>query len=340
MQGLREGEDIEIVFTGLRPGEKLYEELHSDSERTRITRHERILVWELDTREEPALLAEVEELETIAQVGDSPAIKRQLHRLVPEYIEPHHEQQVPALAAPLVELVAAPAPAATPGPDWKERVRGVTEAVVAGALLVLSIPLWVLLGLEGRRRGVSQILVRENRLGRTRRRIQRRSVRENVAIDRRSFGRRTQDMLGEPMPCERFRSDLGPFSRWAARHRLGTVPFLFNVVRGEMALVGPVPEREETVLRWRDRVPDYERRFTVSPGVTGLAQIAGCDEKDPRGIERRIQYDLHYVDHRSLLLDLRTLLRTVVVILNAPRRATRVEPRTVPGSSAVKGVTQ
>ena len=67
MQGLREGEDVEIVFTGLRPGEKLYEELHSDAERTRITRHERILVWDLEARDEKSLLAEVAELERVAR---------------------------------------------------------------------------------------------------------------------------------------------------------------------------------------------------------------------------------------------------------------------------------
>ena len=341
MQGLREGEDIEIVFTGLRPGEKLYEELHSDSERTRITRHERILVWDLDAREEEELLEEVSELEALAQAGDAVAIKRQLHRLVPDYIEPRHEQVAPVPAAPLVELVVAPAPrAAAPGPDLGEKLRGAAEATVAAALLILSIPIWALVSYEGRLRGQRLILQRDTRLGRTRRREHRRGHRMEVTIDRRSFGRRTQDLLGEPIPCERFRSDLGPVSRWVSRRRLGTLPFLFNVVRGEMSLVGPVPEREDTVLRWRDRIPEYERRFTVHPGVTGLAQIAGCDEKDQGGTERRIQYDLHYVDHRSLLLDVRTLLRTALVILNPPRRAPRPGARAVAGSSAVKGVTQ
>jgi len=94
------------------------------------------------------------------------------------------------------------------------------------------------------------------------------------------------------------------------------------------------------VLRWKGLLPDYERRFTVLPGVTGLAQIAGCDEQDPGGVERRIQYDLHYVDHRSLLLDFRTLLRTALVILQSPRGAARPAPRVAAGTSAVKGVTR
>src|SRR5437773_138731 len=91
MSGLREGEDIEILYTGLRPGEKLYEELHSDSERTRMTRHERILAWELDTQEETVVRRDVSELEALAQEGNAEAIRRQLQRLVPEYREPVHD---------------------------------------------------------------------------------------------------------------------------------------------------------------------------------------------------------------------------------------------------------
>src|SRR5206468_3312900 len=76
MSGLREGDDIEIVFTGLRPGEKLFEELHSDAERTRMTRHERILVWDLDVREEPEVLGEIADLDALAKLGGSAELSR------------------------------------------------------------------------------------------------------------------------------------------------------------------------------------------------------------------------------------------------------------------------
>ena len=101
---------------------------------------------------------------------------------------------------------------------------------------------------------------------------------------------------------------------------------LLNVIRGEMALVGPLPETEERVLRWKDSLPDYERRFTVLPGVTGLAQVASADSGG-QTVERRLEYDLFYVDHRSLLLDVRTLSRTAALmlrpsLLSRPRNGT------------------
>ena len=121
--------------------------------------------------------------------------------------------------------------------------------------------------------------------------------------------------MGEPVRCARFRADLGPIGHWLQAHTLDTLPFLLNVIRGELALVGPRPETEEHVLRWKHLVPDYERRFAVLPGVTGLAQISGYSDGEARSIARRAQYDLYYVDHRSLLLDVRTLARTSSVVL-------------------------
>ena len=83
--GLREGEDVEIVFTGLRPGEKLHEELHSHAEAARVTRRERILTWDLAPEDEASLRGQVAELERIATHGDAAAIRAALRDCVPEY---------------------------------------------------------------------------------------------------------------------------------------------------------------------------------------------------------------------------------------------------------------
>jgi len=340
MSGLREGEDIEIRFTGLRPGEKLYEELHSDAERTRMTRHERILVWELDAKEESVLNAEVDELIAVAKRGDPEAVKSHLHRLVPEYLEPELAEAPPAPAAlAVVELPSAAPPPARLQPadrEWPDLLRGWAEAALAMLLIAATSPLWALVALEARRAGQRDFLTRETRIGMTRRRHARRTLRREAAIDRRSIERRTQDLMGSPIACARFRTDLGAVGRWVAARRLDKLPFLLNVIRGEMALVGPKPEKEELVLRWSGQIPDYARRFTVLPGLTGLAQVSGCPDSDAEGVAKRVQYDLYYIDHRSPLLDLRTLFRTVRVVVQRPRRFATPPGRMV---SPVKGVT-
>jgi lipopolysaccharide/colanic/teichoic acid biosynthesis glycosyltransferase len=344
LAGMREGEDVEIVFTGLRPGEKLYEELHSASELTRITRHQRILVWDLDARREDELLLEIQGLERAARTGGAAEIKRLLQGMVPEYTEPTLVPYEHVPERPPVELPAVQEPRVEPRTDWREIVRQGADTVAAALLLVLSAPLWVAVWLEARGHD-GEMMVRETRIGRTRRGTsQRRRMRGDATIDRRVSERRTLDLLGQPFECVRFRTDLGPLSRWLGRHRLDSVPFLVNVLSHDMTLVGPGPEKAELILRWKGVVPDYARRFSVLPGVTGLAQVSECRDGDADGVVRRVHYDLYYVDNRSWLLDVRTMGRSFGVVLRRSRveQASRMDGKAQAGGapSTVKGVTQ
>jgi exopolysaccharide biosynthesis polyprenyl glycosylphosphotransferase len=94
--------------------------------------------------------------------------------------------------------------------------------------------------------------------------------------------------------------------------RLDEFPQLFNVLRGEMSLVGPRPERPYFVRQFREQVPGYDFRLTVKPGVTGLAQVFG---RYSTLSERKLRFDLTYITKYSLLMDTRILLSTVAVLL-------------------------
>jgi lipopolysaccharide/colanic/teichoic acid biosynthesis glycosyltransferase len=215
--------------------------------------------------------------------------------------------------------------------------------VVAALLMVLSTPLWLAVWIEARLSRKDDMMVRETRIGRTRRASQRRRARAGATIDRRVSERRTLDLLGQPFECVRFRTDLGPVSRWLGKHRLDVAPFLLNVLRHDMTLVGPGPEKAELILRWKGVVPDYARRFSVLPGVTGLAQVSECRDEDADGVVRRVHYDLYYVDNRSWLLDVRTMGRSFGVVLRRSRldRAALADGNGQAGTpSTVKGVTQ
>jgi sugar transferase (PEP-CTERM system associated) len=97
--------------------------------------------------------------------------------------------------------------------------------------------------------------------------------------------------------------------------RLDELPQVFNVLAGQMSLVGPRPERPEFVKDLQDNIPYYAERHVVKPGVTGWAQLKyayGASEED--AIEK-LQYDLYYIKNQTLLLDLMILLQTVEVVL-------------------------
>jgi nucleoside-diphosphate-sugar epimerase/lipopolysaccharide/colanic/teichoic acid biosynthesis glycosyltransferase len=322
LAGLREGQDVEIVFTGLRPGEKLHEELHSHEEGARITQNERILVWDLAPVDEPELAARLDALVARAREGDPEAIRVELGRLVPEYRRASHGQPETIPDEAVVDLPALgvnPHPVA-PSP-WRRRAGRAPDVAMASLLLVATGVLWGLVWLEARLRREPEFLRRETRIGRTRRTGHRRRASVGARIERRVGERRRLDLLGRPFETARFRSDLGPVSRWLGRRGLDRTPQLVNVLKGEMAWVGPPPETADTVLQRRGLVPDYARRFGVSPGITGLAQVSEAAEDDTEGAVRRAHCDLFYLDNRSWLMDAQTLGRAVGVMLGAGRRA-------------------
>ena len=97
--------------------------------------------------------------------------------------------------------------------------------------------------------------------------------------------------------------------------RLDELPQLYNVFRGDMSFVGPRPERPEFVQQLGEKIPYYDERHSVKPGITGWAQLCypyGASEQD--AIEK-LQYDLYYVKHHSLAFDVLILLQTAEVIL-------------------------
>ncbi len=105
---------------------------------------------------------------------------------------------------------------------------------------------------------------------------------------------------------------IGSFMR---RTRIDELPQLFNVLRGQMSFIGPRPERPHFVEQLAEVIPFYRERARVKPGLTGWAQVNfpyGASVEDARG---KLSYDLYYVKHRSILLDLSILFATVRVIL-------------------------
>jgi exopolysaccharide biosynthesis polyprenyl glycosylphosphotransferase len=104
-----------------------------------------------------------------------------------------------------------------------------------------------------------------------------------------------------------------PGLRWMRSTRADELPQLWNVLRGEMSLVGPRPERPELIREFERDVAGYARRHELPPGITGFAQINGRYETDPA---YKLGYDLQYLVNWSIVLDAQILLRTVWVVLS------------------------
>jgi lipopolysaccharide/colanic/teichoic acid biosynthesis glycosyltransferase len=111
--------------------------------------------------------------------------------------------------------------------------------------------------------------------------------------------------------------------RFLRRTHLDELPQLWNVLRGEMSLVGPRPERPEFVAELERAIPLYRDRLLVRPGLTGLSQVQLPPDTDLDSVRRKLVYDLYYVQRIGLWLDLRILMSTVLHVLGFPFAVSR-----------------
>jgi sugar transferase (PEP-CTERM system associated) len=181
------------------------------------------------------------------------------------------------------------------------------EAAIAAVLLLVTAPLAALTALFVRLSSPGAVLYRQTRVG----------------LDGRSFELlkwRTMRADAEKVSGPVWASgDNDPrvtkLGRLMRKTRLDEVPQLWNVLRGDMSFVGPRPERPHFVQQLREVIPYYDERHSVRPGITGWAQVKFPYGSTLEDAEEKLEYDLYYVKHMSLLLDAAVVLETAKVIL-------------------------
>jgi exopolysaccharide biosynthesis polyprenyl glycosylphosphotransferase len=173
--------------------------------------------------------------------------------------------------------------------------------IAAGSvLLILALPVMAIAGLAVLLESGSPVFYLQERVGRRGRRFTMYKFR-SMRVDAEEETGPVWAVAGDPR-----RTRVGAFLR---RLNLDELPQLINVIRGDMSLVGPRPERPFFVESFEKRVPDYQRRHAVRPGMTGWAQVNGL--RGNTSIHKRTEYDLYYVDHMGLGLDVRVLCMTL-----------------------------
>ncbi len=207
------------------------------------------------------------------------------------------------LARPLVRGPGegAPAPlAATPGAGCAGRAKAALDYCVAALAVVALAPLMGGIALLVRWTSPGPALYRQERVGLDGARFcmyKFRSMRLDAEAGTGAVWTRANDPR---------RTRLGAFLRGTS---LDELPQLFNVLRGEMSLVGPRPERPAFVEEFRRALPDYMLRHRVKAGMTGWAQVNGW--RGDTSIEKRLAFDLHYIENWSLAFDLKILWLTL-----------------------------
>jgi lipopolysaccharide/colanic/teichoic acid biosynthesis glycosyltransferase len=215
------------------------------------------------------------------------------------------------------------APSTADDHGFTARMSRVLNFVLAGVALFLALPLLLLIALAIKLTSRGPVLYTQERVG----------------LDRRTPGvipgnhRRVSDVGGKPFTIYKFRTmrvdaeahsgavwatqndpRVTPVGRFLRQYRLDEIPQLLNVMRGEMNIVGPRPERPTIFAELREHIKEYPLRQRAKPGITGLAQIYHHYDRSMDDVRTKVRFDLEYIQRRSLGEDLRIMLLTVPVV--------------------------
>jgi lipopolysaccharide/colanic/teichoic acid biosynthesis glycosyltransferase len=197
------------------------------------------------------------------------------------------------------------------------------NVIIAAIALFIALPLLLLIGLAIKLTSRGPVLYTQERIG----------------LDRRKYSSdnghtsRTRDLGGRPFTIYKFRTmqvdaeratgavwatqndpRITPVGRFLRQYRLDEIPQLINVLRGEMNIVGPRPERPTIFAELREHITEYPLRQRTKPGITGLAQIYHHYDRSLDDVRTKVRYDLEYIRRRSMGEDLRIMLLTIPVV--------------------------
>ena len=183
--------------------------------------------------------------------------------------------------------------------DMYQRVLDIVLSVIG---LLIGIPLIVIFGILIKVEDSGPITYKQERLGKGGKRFYIYKLR-SMRTDAEKFGAQWAEK-DDPRITK-----VGKFIR---KTRIDEIPQLFNILKGDMSIIGPRPERPSFTEEFNQEIPGFIDRLAVKPGLTGWAQVNGGYEITP---EEKLIEDIYYIKNRSILLDLKILFKTVKVVL-------------------------
>ena len=183
---------------------------------------------------------------------------------------------------------------------WEESLKRMLDVVVSAVILMVGLPVWLLIAAIIKLESPGPVLYKQERVGKDGQRfriIKFRSMREDAEKEGPQWANRKDPRVTR-------------VGKWLRKLHLDEVPQLINVMKGQMSLVGPRPERPVFVESLSKEIPLYNRRLKVRPGITGWAQVKHRYDETIEDVKKKVQYDLYYIENMSLRMDMKIILNT------------------------------
>jgi exopolysaccharide biosynthesis polyprenyl glycosylphosphotransferase len=191
-------------------------------------------------------------------------------------------------------------------PEWEKKLKRLLDIIISSIILIITLPVTILTSIAIKVDSRGSLFFKQDRSG----------------------------MNGETFKILKFRSMIKDAEKYTGpvwsrkddprvtrvgkilrRVRLDEIPQMFNVMKGEMSMVGPRPERPYFVEKLAEEIPYYKRRLKVRPGITGWAQVKHKYDESVEDVKIKLRYDLFYIENMSLRMDFKIIIRTIFVVL-------------------------
>jgi exopolysaccharide biosynthesis polyprenyl glycosylphosphotransferase len=191
-------------------------------------------------------------------------------------------------------------------PVWERKIKRLMDIVFSSIILIITLPITFLVAIAIKLDSEGPVFYKQIRVGK--------DGKEFKIYKFRSMFKDAEKHTG---PVWSIKNDprITRVGRIIRKFRLDEIPQFINVLRGEMSLVGPRPERPYFVEKLSQEIPLYKRRLKVKPGITGWAQVKHKYDESIEDVKKKLQYDLYYIENISLRMDLKILFRTIFVVL-------------------------
>ena len=191
-------------------------------------------------------------------------------------------------------------------PVWERKVKRLMDILVSLIILIITFPIILIVALAIKLDSKGPVFYKQIRVGK--------DGKEFKIYKFRSMIKDAEKYTG-PVWSKKDDPRITRVGRIIRKFRLDEIPQFINVLRGEMSLVGPRPERPYFVEQLSKEIPLYKRRLKVKPGITGWAQVKHKYDESIEDVKKKVQYDLFYIENISLRMDLKILFRTIFVVL-------------------------
>ncbi len=191
-------------------------------------------------------------------------------------------------------------------PEWEKKLKRLIDIIASLLILIITFPICLLSAIAIKIDSEGSIFFKQERIG------------QNGKVFRilkfRSMKKDAEKDTG-PVWSQKDDPRITSVGRFIRKVRIDEIPQMFNVLKGEMSIVGPRPERAFFVEQLSKEIPYYKRRLKVRPGITGWAQVKHKYDESIEDVKIKLRYDLFYIENMSLRMDFKILLRTIFVVL-------------------------